>query len=151
MAEFDLDAMRRARTDQQAPAEPHTMRFGGQVFSIPAIPDPDLYEGLGEFAYLLREGQRGDRLAKAAAFRPLYRALESVLGAEQWPVFKALKPTLADLMDLVGGLSDIWGVGEQGNSSASGPSSPRAGATLRQPSPPTTEPTSPEPSSAPVV
>lgn len=103
MSDFDLDAARAAR--REASGEPLRFTFGGQRFEVPSSRSDWPFEVSG----LLQVND--------------YSAALEVLLGEQWPAFKACRPTFADLVDLLEWLSKEMGFGDLPGSSASGGSS----------------------------
>jgi hypothetical protein len=87
---LDLDAARAARSEAQGEAP--SILFGGTTFDLPV-----------ELPWEIAEA------AAAGDGAGALRAIELLLG-DRWAEFKALKPSLADVMVIVEGLGEIYGV-----------------------------------------
>jgi hypothetical protein len=125
MGMLDLDAARAARAE--AAGERHAIKFGGVVFELPVeIP--------ADFAFYLVENDARS-------------ALRSLLG-DRFDEFWALKPSIADLNELAGGVAKLYSFGDVGESVASVTSSKNGGKSSRRTSPATTRSTSAKPASA---
>lgn len=88
------------------------MKFGGREFVLPL-------ELPLEFGQLWAEGKT-------------WEGMQMLIEPDQWDAFKALRFTKDDLLALIEGFADVYGV--QGNGSASGGGSNRASRRSRRPS-----------------
>ena len=96
MTEINLDAARAARLEQ---AGERSFVFKGERF---ALPDELPYDVLGPIALLAVDDRN------IAALRDV---MVAVLGVEEHGRFEALRPSLADVNELVGALMDEYGMG----------------------------------------
>lgn len=103
---MDLDKKRAARK-REAKKEPVTVKFGGKLFQLP-IELP--FECVIELASLATQDD-------ADAPRIFTGVLQKLLG-KQYDEFMALGPSMTDVMELVGGLAEAYGI-SQGESPAS--------------------------------
>ena len=119
MTELDLDAARAARAE--ARAENPTVKFGGEVFKLPA-------ELPMEFIWLLVEGEERKAL--------------DCLFSDDLERFCRQQPSREDIMAFFAGIRDLYGL-NQGESSASAGSSSNGGNRSRLTSPTSIGSTSP--------
>lgn len=105
---IDIDAARAARLETEG--EPHELVFHGQTFQVPA-------EAHWRFAHYLNRGQI-----------PL--ALSAGLGEDTWLAI-AEHATREDLAEVLDQLMKVWGIGDMGESDASGTSSSDGGDSSR--------------------
>lgn len=100
MSEINLDEARQARLEQ---ADERSFTFRGERFVLPAeLP----YEVLGPLGALA--GNEMDLVALRAC-------LVALLGSEEHDRFEALRPSLADVNELVGKLVVDYGIGGAGD------------------------------------
>jgi hypothetical protein len=126
MGVLDLDAARAARAE--ASGERHTFIFKEVTFELPV-------EVPADFAFFLLESKPRE-------------ALQALIGDERFEEFWALRPSVADLTELAGGVARLYSFGDMGESVASGVSSNNGGRPSRRTSPATTRSTSGRPVSA---
>lgn len=155
---FDLDAARR----EIAYPDGIKVPFKGEEFILPAelpadVFDPFLSEDFGLTTILAaiyaEDGEESlvDRILGVLFERPtlpattinaVYEAIGNVFGEEQWPRFRALRPSIKDYVRLVRGLLDLYGT-SLGEAFASAGSSENAGSTSKPTSPTTTPDSTP--------
>jgi hypothetical protein len=131
MGTVDLDASRAAR--READKEPPRLRFGGKEYVLPIEMPLEVLDELDGFE---------EDMAPTTMAGAILRICQVLLGDEAYAEFRALRPSLEDVMTLLngpengdgnrtGGILGEYGFGSPGESPAPVDSSESTGAPLK--------------------